>query len=386
MPDLRRQMLLALQRSPSYLILARMRPNIAADIRINGYPIRTEAMAKSIESDEAFRLLHVIPRDLLTSIISGTVAYDLWNGDIDPYTPSTCGVYVMAIHICGRRGKFLSGRELGELATLVDRYVTAYDHWVRDGQRWDEGSEDSRRHRRFVENVDGRETSNGPRFVKSPLSRAITRELANMFRRRQIASIDPDAVHTQSPLFVGRRTGVGSPLASTPTALNLTLGLLKVMGLRPKTGVATVLPTWRREDLPHAARLVAALGRSLVTQDGFNMEQPSGHPDHRAEDALGNTGRMVMERGHYHENASKTVKHIQLESVLLDHLEVVKDRRHNLDRALVRVESKMSKLESKVEILEKRVSGVEDQTEQLRDRKEELCDQLKMMKVVAEDE
>lgn len=218
----------------------------------------------------------------------------------------------MAIHICGRRGKFLSGRELGALATLVDPYVTAYDHWVRDGQRWDEGSEDSRRHRRFVENVDGRETLNGPRFVKSPLSRAITRELANTFRRRQTASIDPNVVHTQSPLFVRRRTGASSPYASIPATLELTFGLLEVMGLTPVVLTTSVLPMWRREDLPHAARLMAALGRSLVTQDGFNMAQPSGHPDQRTDDEL-EFAKQIMATGwgYYHENVSKTIKHIQ---------------------------------------------------------------------------
>lgn len=76
----------------------------------------------------ALELFHAIPRDLLTSIVQGTVAFDCENQQ-HRYDESTTdpGVYVIAISIKDRGGKFLNWNEYQAVIASLRTYLRAFE-------------------------------------------------------------------------------------------------------------------------------------------------------------------------------------------------------------------------------------------------------------------
>ena len=328
-------MLIALESyGGSYLGICTMLNQVADDLEENQSFV---PVAKTVDAlkhaESAYLLLHAIPSDLLASIIRGTVAYDFLRGGRKPhqYSKKTGGTYVAAVSISGRDGKFLSGKELGTLASLIEDYIEAYDDFVNNGFRWDENSGDSQTRKRFIASVDGvygkTEPDASPRFVRKPAHRQSTKALAEMFRRREKAARDPDEQHIQSPLMVGcngaskklikDRVAAHYPkngLTATTHTWAITLCLLGHMGRKPIVTTVAVLPTWERNDLPLSERLVTALAQSLVTQDGFNVDQPGKHPDGHSHSSLITSRQMVMgSRSWFRDALDASIKHIARE-------------------------------------------------------------------------
>ena len=76
----------------------------------------------------------------------------------------------------------------------------------------------------------------------------------------------------------------------------------------------SVLLTWERGDLPLSERLVTALAQSLVTQDGFNIDQPGNHTDMCGMYALALSRQMVMITGSwFRDNLERSNEHLDRE-------------------------------------------------------------------------
>ncbi|KAK4460676.1 hypothetical protein QBC42DRAFT_288332 [Cladorrhinum samala] len=68
-------------------------------------------------------LFHAIPRDVLESMVLGTVAYDVAKDNVNGYDSNGSGVYVLGISISGRDGEFLNIREYATLLQNMKRYL-----------------------------------------------------------------------------------------------------------------------------------------------------------------------------------------------------------------------------------------------------------------------
>jgi hypothetical protein len=345
---LRRDMLIALGGyGGSYLGICMMLDRLADDLEQNRTFIPVTKMLQALRSDEsAFILLHCIPTDLLASIIRGTVAYDFRRDGRKPrrYSKKTGGTYVAGLSISGRLGKFLSGREMERLAANIDKYIKAYDDFVMNGDTWDAGSAVSREQKRFVASVDNvygkASRDESPRFIRNPVNRESTTALAAMFRRRMGTVPDMTEYHIQSPLMVGcngaaktlieDRVAAHYPqsgLVATTRTWALTLCLLSYMGITPVVTTVAVLPTWETKHLPVSERIVTALAQSLVTQDGFNVDQPGNHTDRRSRTSLQTSRQMVMAtQSWFRENLAKSVTHMNHELKLLNLLEAIRQK------------------------------------------------------------
>jgi hypothetical protein len=69
-------------------------------------------------------LLHSIPRAVLASILTGTVAYDQINKDLVQYDADGGGVYVVGISLGAYDEAFLTGNEMTSFVNDVERYIT----------------------------------------------------------------------------------------------------------------------------------------------------------------------------------------------------------------------------------------------------------------------
>jgi hypothetical protein len=344
---LRRDMLIALESyRGSYLGICKMLDRVAADLEANQTFIPVSRTVDALRSaGSAYTLLHAIPPDLLASIIRGTVAYDFLRGGPKPkqYSKKTGGTYVVAISVEGRRGEFMSPPEMNVLAANIDKYVAAYDDFAGNGNKWDDGSNVSLAFKRFVSLVD-RQHGNArpdasPRFIERPANREATIELARMFRRRASAAAGSDKPQIQSPLMVGCNGAVNtviedrvkahdqrSGLAHTTRTWALTLCLMSFVGLVPVVTSVAVLPTWERKQLPLSERLVTALAQSLVTQDGFNIDQPGNHADQRSKSSLFNTKRVVVVcRPWFRDNLKQSIVHMNHDLELVKIVELLQE-------------------------------------------------------------
>lgn len=310
-------------------------------------------LAKTLESfDEEIprmqmaSLLHYVNVKLLRSIVAGTLAYDLYQ---DPDLGANCqynensspGTYVVSLSIKGRQGKFLNIKELGKLADRVDEYANGAGLWSRNHKAWDDQDPRHGPAKAFIKEVDstvGRADPDGtPRFGDNASAIEKLKELARMFRRRAVASLDVQnqgkTNQTQAPVMVGctaetigKRTKAHVPqwsevnplypaansLQSTTKTWGLTVSLLYFMDLKPDIVHVAALPYFDPNDLPRTEMLLTTLARSFVWQDGFNVTQGGGHSDDKWKERGYEEQRNVCHaRDFLKNNLSATLQRIQ---------------------------------------------------------------------------
>lgn len=137
MDGLRLEMLQALESDDSCFTLAGMMPRLRAEAQLHGPELRCTAKASVLKDErcDMFLLLHHVRREVLRSVIRGTLAWDMcqtrglgvWRTD-DRTLP---GAYVTSIAVKGRQGAFLTGNELRRLQSDVLLHAQAADHWFR---------------------------------------------------------------------------------------------------------------------------------------------------------------------------------------------------------------------------------------------------------------
>lgn len=271
------------QRIPKYL--QGQNPN-------EDYIMRLEEM--SDPGSAVWRIFHTIPRQVLTSLVLGTFAHDFLRTRDRPEhyrDMQGFGVYAVAIAVAGRDGAWLKPRELTTLIDNLERYIEAsisyYEHegLAPGGQaqrEWD-----------FVAKIDNmfgqHAKEDGPRFVKSGEDHVLAswRALVTSLKLRRDMSlaIDPSGIRPllQGPLYVGcsaklqnrskmydPQTGQKTKLDGVNRAYAMVMSLMLFQGREPAHVCRCVTRLWNSTELPIAEILVAALGNSYISQDGFN--------------------------------------------------------------------------------------------------------------------
>ncbi|KAI1375739.1 hypothetical protein F4677DRAFT_445903 [Hypoxylon crocopeplum] len=309
----RLEMFRALEDNPSYYELSSMLPALADDIETLGQDLSaTAAAAAQIRADptqnrrEMCVLLHAIPKDLLRSLILGTVAFDFSQSPKPAsYAVDGPGAYVAAMTISGRSGKWLSRNEIAELIQKLDKYVAAYEAWkTHCGQPKGAIDTDLDSYAKMVDSQYGARDANKTEELRFANDDAV-------------AKIRP---FTSSPLYVGCSKDMGTlttafdpnnGLGDTNKLWSLVCSVLQFIGKTPLVVVVPVIRTWTREQLPLAEILTTALASSLVTQDGFNIHGPGTTLDGGTMVVLKEAETYVLAlQDHLKDNVEATTKEI----------------------------------------------------------------------------
>lgn len=309
----RLDMVKALRKGDSYWDLTRSFPDIIC--RLSGLSgtidcRRTILVLENIEDEAstAWAVLHAVPRNVMASIVLGTVAYDFNKTHHRPstYSDRGPGVYAIGISVNGRDGKWLTAKELRKLVRELLRYRDAYLAW-KEHQGNPVTVQDTELHD-FVMQVDNmvgqsKTAGNPPRFVHDDAGEDLLASMIGSFTERFETSLrlDPagDKPMAQSPIYVGcsndletrvpqhKCKPVKSSMALSNKAMTLTLAMMSFIDREGATTARTVLRTWKNNQLAVAEMLVAALANSYMTLDGFNRTE--------AGDREGNLSQLVLQ-------------------------------------------------------------------------------------------
>ncbi|KAK3500474.1 uncharacterized protein B0T23DRAFT_287392, partial [Neurospora hispaniola] len=199
------------------------------------------------------------------------------------------GVYVVAISIEGRNGKFLSGNELKTLYLDMQKYLECYDRVQKARTEGVAPSADALDEIRTVDTMYGEAADPEiSKFVQGASgiakgSRDHALMLADSLRKAHLAAMEKDptgnTVTIQSPCYVGCSENLWERMnMENKTALSqvsklygLTLSLLARRGLEPKPHFLTAIRTWKPDQLQTAEELVSIMAGAYVSQFGFNV-------------------------------------------------------------------------------------------------------------------
>ncbi|WQF76251.1 hypothetical protein CDEST_01265 [Colletotrichum destructivum] len=293
MDDVQARLLDVLDRGGSLYELSLLLPEVSKALAVAGMPAIPHATVAQLSNDhlrqhESLEVLQVAPRKLLVSMIRGTVAYDCAQDPSEEYGSQTDepGVYVIAVGIHGRGGKFLNWDELGFVATVIDEYADAFEIRERRGVLTLDEEEKLQQADRIDAAYGLAPGKAGMRFIESASIVGKARELANGIRRRIIQPYPGPAageVHqTQSPQYIGCSTKLSGRLKDYDVATGLKLvnrplallvHVLKSLGHEPFLTRRVVVKVYRASQLQVAERLFIALARSYLWQDGLNVAE-----------------------------------------------------------------------------------------------------------------
>ncbi|KAG7047474.1 hypothetical protein JMJ77_0010826 [Colletotrichum scovillei] len=293
MDGVRVDMLKVLDRGDSLYELTLCFPDIANELIAAGMTKQPDCTIAQLRLDhargwETTEVLHIIPRDLLRSIIKGTVAMDFGPNRPHDYDEdsSEAGIYVIAVSVDGRDGKFLNWSELGELTTALQTYADAYTIHKRGAPRGITESVKTSIAKEIDLAVNGQWTAAKTRFICNDTQHQhVMAFIENLQRRRtpMFPGVAEAAIHQeQCPLYIGCSSKLNETLPKYSLSTNLgginnllalLISALRHMGLEPAITRRVVMITWKRTQLPVAERLVIALARSYVLQDGCNIAE-----------------------------------------------------------------------------------------------------------------
>ncbi|GAB1316793.1 hypothetical protein MFIFM68171_07003 [Madurella fahalii] len=313
----------ALQTKVSPFALTRLFPDLIRDLEkhANFQIVKLEDTLKVLGqvgglsvAGDVWDLFHSIPRNVLESIVLGTIAYDdcrtSGNGRVTGLSGDGPGVYVLGLSIAGRQGEFISAKELRLLLDNLDTYILGYKFSSSQSSGPQKPPDKAARAADLVAKVDSAygapPTPGKPRFICDDANLEAAQCLYKWLNRTYLSLRQRDPTGEirmiQSPLYVGCGRNVTNritdyELCHNKTALcsankfyGLIASLLNFQGLTPKVHIATAIRTWQTGQLPKAEMLVAALAGSYVTHGGFNLReagqtrdtQIQNWPDHEA--------------------------------------------------------------------------------------------------------
>ncbi|KAI1138011.1 hypothetical protein F5Y05DRAFT_418922 [Hypoxylon sp. FL0543] len=406
----RLEMFQALEEHDSYYELSLIFPSLADDVvelakNIPGSnKAELEILADRHSNERAmFMLLHAIPKDLLKSLILGTVAFDFLSSTTPPkhYDSEGAGAYVAAMAIEGRNGKWLSRIDVRDLRKNLNKYIRAYLAWKT--HRGNPSKPDHVELCAFARNVDNqfgsREASKPEdmRFINDDSIMKINSFIRSLDRRSDPSLPGSDLVYQiSSPLYVGcaknmkNRATVYQPESGLKQANKLWSLVCCMLGYMGKTPIVKVVPVvriWNKADLPRAEILTTLLASSLVTQDGFNGHGLGTALDSDTVDALEESERYVLGHEPYlMQNIEASSQEMTRRMQLVENMDrLVEFPSSEFQTSLEALEEKDQQMESLVEEFDTIVADMRKETANLRQQKkdaEKYADYLRRVKEV----
>jgi hypothetical protein len=254
-------------------------------------PRSSTLLKQAMESRETDILLHTIHPGMVRALVRETVAYDFHSSRSDrpdTYGTNAPGTYVVALSIEGRHGAFLTRLETESLVEHLEEYAAALDKWDRATGVWAD-SQAGRDAKRVVATVEAKHfKGKGPGLAEDPRSRIMIDYLVAMFKKRINAQLDPagDTPQRQSPLMVGETTKtfqeemaqhdvmVEGPGGTTHTWALTIMCIENCLDLRVEVCCKPVVLAFKPGHVELSEVLVTTLGRSIVTQRGYNITAP----------------------------------------------------------------------------------------------------------------
>lgn len=266
-----------------------------------------------------WRILHTIPRDILCSVVLGTVYYDMRKTRDYPKTyshASGIGVYAIGIGVRNRQGKWLSANELTKVVKCMERYVKGYEIF-----KIHRGVPTTSEHKSLhdlVKTVDSQfgniDYSKGSvKFIEDDTKLIKIRALLGSLKKRAQLSLEKDAAGStpmiQTPLYIGCSIQLENRmldheltrnLSSSNKAYAFTVSVMAALGYSPVSKVVCVTRLWNMNQLSKAEVLVGALASCYITQDcgGFNRVEcgdASGASTKKSEQVLQLESRDAQE-------------------------------------------------------------------------------------------
>ncbi|KAL0466477.1 hypothetical protein QR685DRAFT_609022 [Neurospora intermedia] len=344
-------------------------------------------------------LLQAIPSGLRDSLIQGTLAHDFVKGkDVHgkelEERGKYAGIYAVGVAIEGRDGAFINTKECTKVAEILDTYAKAYELLAAAENENSPVPADAQQVIDDALKLDQAcgYTHQGPMLhYLDDSGQVVNKEylemLAGSFWKRGIAlgrlGCDETINMHQGPLYVGSTTmpiaeclvqhhydSNMSAIPSTNKFLSLTLGALRVIGLRPYTVEVPILPIWVMEHLPIGERLVTVLASSFITQRGFNGAQASSRAGTGISTALcDEAGLYVAEKTRYFkQNLEKTM-------LVIDDLNHETEGVEDLERRFRLILD--AELEKRVKLTKMEQGRLEYEPKLLEDMKEVLQQRLR---------
>lgn len=308
------------------------------------FETRTEEYLKTLMrgNSRLFEVYHAIPRQLLQSLILGTVAWDYHpsrGSSRQKYDSKTdIGIYALGVAVKARQGAWLTANEIGAMIGHMQEYVAGYDAWtVHQGQPTTPRDVQLAE---FVTKIDTQHGTHdtptlGPRFCGTASQKRGLQDLIKSLGERMRASLllDPQGTTpmVQSPLYIGcsvvlenwtrahdPQVGKTSAMTQSNKLLAMMLSLMKYQGLESETTVVTVLHLWKKQDLDFSETLICSLAQSMACQSGCNMVEcgdakGKGKSDSACED-------YVKARVSYlHDNITLSIRDAEARQAFLDH-------------------------------------------------------------------
>lgn len=291
------------------------------DDSVASYNTRTEMWLRTGMAEEwrRFQVFLSIPRQMLESIVLGTVAWDYDNSRghaRDNYKEQEgFGIYVIGLSVQGRDGAWLTARELTRLVVKLERYLRGFEAWDANKQ-WVAGAEDLRDFVAQIDNEFGIYNKNAPRFVTSSGGLESMKDLVKSLKERANKSLgmsaNGDEPLIQSPLYVGMSVepkqrmpqhsldvGLTGTLKGSSKSYGLVCSLMKRMNRKPLSTCLCVVRVPEKEDLPFTETLVSALANSLICQDGFNRTECGDVPTDKKKRTDDEGEAYVMQRARF---------------------------------------------------------------------------------------
>ncbi|KAL1883924.1 hypothetical protein Daus18300_000032 [Diaporthe australafricana] len=356
------------------------------------YKNRTERLLKTaMDGRRNFMIFQTLPRDMLESIVLGTVAWDYHprrshgnDGRGGYERPEKGGYGIYAFGLAGRKVG------LGELKVLVKNlksYILGYMIWDQHGESWPNDSK-SRSSRDLVQGIDskiGKHTDEAPRFITSNDGKKGMLDLVRSLQRRVDKSLelDPmgDTPMIQTPVYVGLSNQLADTmpkhdptsrkddaLKNSNKAHGLVCSLVKLQGLEPEAVCRVALLLWDKDDL--------WLGETL---DGLNRTECGSRVRSNAPPLDRDAEEFVKIHHAYHfDNLEATLNDLQerkafidefgrLQSVLNDDVvEKAKRARAESERLgldMSKLREIIKKGEAKLELGRKKVKAVQETME-----------------------
>ncbi|KAL2174233.1 uncharacterized protein P884DRAFT_302821 [Thermothelomyces heterothallicus CBS 202.75] len=296
---------------------------------------------------DVWDILHSIPRNVLESLVLGTVAFDS-NRSVNRLrglSSDGAGVYVAGLSIAGRGGKFLNLGELKVLIMHLERYIAGYKASVSQSAG-NQQTPAAIQALDLVARVDaaygGQAVRGTPRFITDEISLEAAAHLVASFKSRYniMREKDPTAAvyMVQSPQYVGcskelpRRmneyqlTQNRRALGNINKFLALTVSLLRYQGLSPRIDIVPAVRVWKDRQLPKAEMLVAALAGAYVTQDGFNLREAGGNnPSIEPHKWLAYEQYTFLEVSYLNDNLEQSAEDLEKVKKIMEYEEIVKE-------------------------------------------------------------
>ncbi|KAK7960689.1 hypothetical protein PG988_011903 [Apiospora saccharicola] len=239
-------------------------------------------------------LIHSMPRHLIRAIVLG-VTGPMRRADkgqsglihLNTYANDGPGCYVATMAVAGRGGRWLTGRELSELARLLEKYLDAEESY-RLLQRGAKATTKQVALGKFAKKVDRVYSSNPKPMMTLYVPKEKNRgKIEGLIRtlRSLAEGAHPKRAVSQAPAYVGctkktieGRTRTYFPSSGYPGRGNygwwLVMSCMELMELPPDIIITPAVRIWEPGQLQSAEILVTLLAESLVEDRGYNIAAP----------------------------------------------------------------------------------------------------------------